>query len=176
MSMYTNPEAAGYLLEAEACGAVIKEVDRLIEKFQRKINREAEKRKQELETALGYRSEQDIQDAYGWEFITEKQYDRYIDLFRQGQAALENHTPTRAELALSILRRFRWALTSDQNEWELSALTPEQRAAELERRAKAAQEWKDRLRQMKSYEEETTLRRDSVDAGAAEAEKHLIDT
>ncbi len=153
LDRYTNPEAAGYLLESEACGVVIKEVDRLIEKFRRKITREAEARKKELETALGYRSEQDIQDAYGWELITEKQYDRYIDLFRQGQAALENHTPTRAELALGILRRFRRDLVMDQDEWKLSALTPEQRAAELNRRAKAAQEWKERLRQMKSCEE-----------------------
>ena len=154
MSRYTNPEAAGYLLEAEACGVVIKEVNRLIEKFQRKINREADARKKELETALGFRSEQDILDAYGWEIITEKQYDRYIDLFRQGQAALENHTPTRTELALSILQRFCGALIADQDEWRLSALTPEQRAAELNRRAKVAEEWKERLRQMKSCGEE----------------------
>ena len=154
MSRYTNPEAAGYLLEAEACGIVIKEVNRLIEKFQRKINREADARKKELDTALGFQSEQDSLDAYGWEIITEKQYDRYIDLFRQGQAALENHTPTRTELALSILQRFRGVLTADQDEWRLSALTPEQRAAELNRRAKAAEEWKERLRQMKFCGEE----------------------
>jgi len=150
LGRYTNPEAAGYLLESEACGVVIKEVDRLIVKFRRKIARETEARKRELETALGYRSEQEIQDAYGWELITEKQYDRYIDLFRQGEDALESHTPTRSELALSILQRFRRDLTMDQDEWKLSALTPEQRAAELNRRTKAAQEWKERLRQMKS--------------------------
>lgn len=154
MGRYTNPEAAGYLLEAAACGMVIKEVDRLIEKFQRKINREAEARRKELETAMGFKSEQDIQDAYGWELITEKQYDRYIELFRQGQAALEHHEPTRAELALSILRRFRWSLTADQDEWKLSALTPEQRAAELNRRANAAQEWKERLEQMRSCKDD----------------------
>ena len=32
---------------------------------------------------MQYRSEKDILDAYGWGLITEKQYDRYLALFRE---------------------------------------------------------------------------------------------
>ena len=39
---------------------------------------------------MQYRSEKDILDAYGWGLITEKQYDRYLALFREG----EDHAPT----------------------------------------------------------------------------------
>ena len=46
--------------------------------------------KAEFEAIIQYRSEKDILDAYGWELITEKQYDRYLALFREG----EDHAPT----------------------------------------------------------------------------------
>ena len=95
MSCYTEPEAAGCLLEAEACVMVIKELDRLIAKFQQKSDREMDSRKKDLEAALGYGSEEEIRDAYGWGSISEKQFERYIDLLRAGKDALEHHPPTR---------------------------------------------------------------------------------
>ena len=150
MSCYIEPEAAGWLLEAEACGAVIRELDRLIAKFQRKIDREMEVRKKDLEAALGYGSEEEIRDAYGWGSISEKQFERYIDLLRAGEDALEHHPPTRTERALSILRHIRKALDRDRQEWEISAMTPEQWAKEYRRRMDANQAWKEKLRQIKA--------------------------
>ena len=89
MHKYTDPSAAGYLLEAKACGKVLKDLQRSAEKYKRKIEKEQEDRKKEFETVMGYRSEEDIRDAYGWEFITEAQFDRYIEIFRKGEQALE---------------------------------------------------------------------------------------
>ena len=149
MNRYTNPEAAGYLLEAEGCGEAIKELERLNAKFQRKADRETEAREKELEAALGYRSEAEIQEAYGWEIITEKQYERYIDLFHRGRDALENHAPTRTEVTLKILQRICKELMLERQEWEFSALTPEQQAAELTRREQAKQAWKEYIQQIK---------------------------
>jgi len=149
VNRYTNPETAGYLLEAEGCGEAIKELERLIAKFQRKADREAETREKELETALGYGSEQEIQEAYGWEIITEKQYERYMDLFHRGRDALENPVPTRAEVTLKILQRICKELMLERQEWEFCALTPEQQTAELARRKQAKQMWKDHIQQIK---------------------------
>ena len=149
MSCYTEPEVASCLLEAEACGTVIKELDRLIAKFQRKIEREMDARKKGLEAALGYGSEDEIRDAYGWGFISEKKYERYIDLLRAGEDALEHHPPTRTERALSILRSIQKDLEAERQEWELSAMTHEQRAREFKRREDATQAWKEKLRQIK---------------------------
>lgn len=149
MNRYTNPEAVGCLLEAEGCGEATKELERLIAKFQRKADREAEAREKELEAALGYKSEQEIQEAYGWEIITEKQYERYIDLFRRGRDALEDHVPTRTEVTLKILRRICKELMLERQEWEFCALTPEQQAAELARREQAKQAWKDHIQQIR---------------------------
>ena len=37
---YTNPDAAGYLMEADACKKVEAELRRIADKYQRKIERE----------------------------------------------------------------------------------------------------------------------------------------
>ena len=37
MRTYTNPEANGYLTEAKACGKIVKELDRLIEKYRKAV-------------------------------------------------------------------------------------------------------------------------------------------
>ncbi len=72
---YTNPDAAGYLLEADACKKVEAELRRIADKYQRKIDREQAAREAEFEAAMQYRSENELLEAYGWEIITEKQYE-----------------------------------------------------------------------------------------------------
>ncbi len=146
---YTNPDASGYLLEASACEKVVKELRRMAEKFQRAVDKEAADRQSEFETAMQYTSEQQIQDDYGWGFFSEAQYDRYLALFREGQAALEQHTLTKTELALSILRRIISDIEADRREWEFSALSPQEQAEERKRMEKANREWKEKIAEIK---------------------------
>jgi len=146
---YTNPDAAGYLLEADACKKVVAELRRIAEKYQRKIDREQAARKAELEAAMEYRSERDIQDAYGWEFITEKQYDLYLDIFRRGKEAMETHLPTVNELAHKILLRILSDIAAEQQEWRFSALTPAQQRAEIQRAEQAKKEWQEKMRKIR---------------------------
>ena len=146
---YTNPDAAGYLLEADACKKVEAELKRVADKYQRKLDREQAARKAEFEAAMEYHSERDIQDAYGWELITEKQYDLYLDIFRRGQEALENHLPTVNELAHKILLRILSDISAEQQEWRFSALTPAQQRAEIQRAEQAKQEWKEKMRKLR---------------------------
>lgn len=146
---YTNPEAAGYLLEADACKKVEAELKRAADKYQRKLDRERAARKAEFEAAMEYHSERDIQDAYGWELITEKQYDRYLDIFRRGQEALDDHLPTVNELAHRILLRILSDISAEQQEWRFSALTPAQQRDEIQRAEQAKQEWKEKMRKLR---------------------------
>jgi len=149
MRKYTDPSAAGYLLEAKACGKVLKDLQRCAEKYKRKIEKEQEDRKKEFETVMGYRSEEDIRDAYGWEFITEAQFDRYIEIFRKGEQALDEHTPTVNELTYRILCRMISAIDLEQREWRFSALSPAEQAAEVERARNAKQEWAKKILQIR---------------------------
>lgn len=149
MKKQVNPDATGYLLEAAACKMILKDLERLCEKYKRRIDREQAARQAEFETVMEYRSEEDIQDAYGWEFITERQYGRYLALFREGQAALEHHDPTKAEIAYGILCRMAGNVQRDIREWEFSALTPEQQRVERERAEKRQANWKQMIAEIK---------------------------
>ena len=61
-----NSEAHGYLMESKACKLLLKDFERIRAKLRRHIEKEAAERKAEFETAMQYRSEADIQEAYGW--------------------------------------------------------------------------------------------------------------
>lgn len=161
---YTNPDASGYLLEAKACEKVTKELRRIAEKLQRAVDKEAAVRQSEFETALQYTNEQQIQDDYGWGFSSEAQYDRYLALFREGQAALEQHTPTKNELALSIVRRIIADIEADCREWKFSALSPQEQTAERARIEKSNHEWKEKIAEIKK-------RRGIIEAGAPQEEE-----
>ena len=149
MRTYTNPEANGYLTEAKACSKIVKELDRLIDKYKNAVKREETARNAEFEEVMGYRSEYEIQEAYGWEFITEAQYDRYLELFRKGKAALEDHEKTVNEITLSILEKMRGDLRTDQAQWEFEALTPEEQAAERKRAEESKKAWKKKIAELK---------------------------
>jgi hypothetical protein len=163
---YTNPQAAGYLLEAKACELVCKELRRTADKFQRAVQKEAADRQSEFETTMQYDSERQIQDDYGWGFITEKQYERYMDLFHHGQEALEKAPPTPKALALRILHRILADIEEDRREWEFSALTPEQQIAERERAERSQREWKEKIAEIKR-------RRGIIDTDAAQAQEEI---
>ena len=149
---YLNSEAHGYLLESDACALLIKELERVCTKFQRRIDKETAARQADFDAAMEYHSENEIQDAYGWELITEAQYHAYMDLSHRGRQALEEHAPTVSELALSIARRVIYDLESDQREFAFSALTPEQQTAELLRAEKARKEWKEYIARLKEQQ------------------------
>ncbi len=148
--LYINPEAHGFLIEAKACKKIGRELDRLIAKYQRAVDREKAAKQAELETVMQYHSEGEIQNDYGWEYITEAQYQRYIELFRSGKEALENGPPSVNEIVVSILHRINGDIFRDQVEWEFSALSPEEQAAERKRLEESQKAWKKRIDEIKS--------------------------
>ena len=103
----------------------------------------------EFEAAMQYHSESDIQEAYGWEFISEQQYERYLELFRQGRKALDEHSPTVTELALSILNRIFQDIDRDCRQCEFEALSPEEQLAELKRAEESKQAWRQYIASLK---------------------------
>lgn len=146
---YLNSEAHGYLMEAKACKLLLKDLERIRAKLRRHIEKEAADREAEFEAAMQYHSESDIQEAYGWEFISERQYERYLELFRQGRKALDEHSPTVTELALSILNRIFQDIDRDCRQCEFEALSPEEQLAELKRAEESRQAWKQYIASLK---------------------------
>lgn len=158
MKRQISPEAEGYLLEAKACKKVLKDLERIREKYKRGMEWEQAQRQAEFETVMGFISEQDIQDAYGWELINEKQYDRYLKLFREGEAALESHAPTCVEIAYDILCRMTASVEMDIREWEFAALTPEQQREKRKQAEENRLKWEEKIAEIRR-------RRGTIEAG-----------
>lgn len=149
MRTYTNPEANGYLMEAKACAKIEKDLQRLIDKYAKAIKREEEAHKQEFQTAMQYRHIGEIQDDYGCEYITEEQYRLYLQIFEEGQDALENHPKTVNEITHSILCTMMKAVSSDRMQWEFEALSPEEQATERKRAEESNKKWKAYIAELK---------------------------
>lgn len=166
---YLNPKAEGYLLEAKACDKVCKELRRIVDKLQRAVDREKAIRQKEFETVMQYASEDELHEDYGWDIITQQQYNCYLDMFREGEAALENAPPTVTETALKIARRILKDIDLESREWRFEALTPAEQQAELERAEASQKAWKAKIAEIKK-------RRGLVDADQpADAEDPLCD-
>ena len=149
MSRYLKPRDHGYLMEAAACVKVLGDLQRIEAKFARAVERESAARQAEFEKVMQYHSERELQDDFGWGFITEAQYDRYRLLFQQGQAAMEQLPPTKSELALRLVRRIMSDIDADRREWEFSALSPEDQRAERARAEQSQKEWKRKVAELK---------------------------
>lgn len=149
MSRYLKPRDHGYLMEAAACVKVLGDLQRIEAKFARAVERESAARQAEFEKVMQYHSERELQDDFGWGFITEAQYDRYRLLFQQGQAAMEQLPPTKSELALRLVRRIMADIDADRREWESSALSPEDQRAERARAEQSQKEWKRKVAELK---------------------------
>lgn len=149
MSRYLKPRDHGYLMEAAACTKVLRDLHRIEAKFARAVEKEGDARQAEFKKVMQYRNEQEIQDDFGWGFITEAQYDRYLLLFQQGQAAMEHLHPTKNELAMRLVRRIIADIDRDRREWEFSALSPEDQQTELERAEQAKKAWKQKIAELK---------------------------
>ena len=147
---YTDPQKVGALMEIDACKTVLNELERLIDRYRRRADKEAAKRREEFELVMGYRSEAEIQDAYGWGYITREQYERYIDIFRAGSDALEQHTPTVTERAFAILSNIRVDLMAEQQDYRYEAMSPDELRAEIKRQQDAEREWKTRMDELKA--------------------------
>ena len=137
MSRYLKPRDHGYLMEAAACTKVLEDLRRIEAKYARTVEKECSVRQAEFEKVMQYHSERELQDDFGWGFITEAQYDRYRLLFQQGQAAMR------------LVRRIMADIDADRREWEFSALSPEDQQAERARAEQSQKEWKRKIAELK---------------------------
>ncbi len=137
-------------MEAAACKKVIKELTRIADKLQRAISQEESARKKDLAAALEYESEREIQDAYGFDCISEAQYELYQKIFEEGQQVLDSREKTVNELALSVINRILADISEEQKEWEFSALSPKDQAAVMRKVKKNQESWKKRIAELKA--------------------------
>ena len=149
MKTYTDPVANGYIMEAKACAKIEKDLLRLADKYAKAVKREEAARKQQLEQAMQYRSFSQIQNDYGWDIITEKQYELYVKIFEEGEEAIKNHPKTVNEIAHSIICTMCGSVSRDRMQWEFEALLPEEQEAERKRAEESNKKWKVYIAELK---------------------------
>ena len=70
-------------------------------------------------------------------------------MFRKGRRALDEHSPTVTELALSILNRIFQDIDRDCRQCEFEALSLEEQLAELKRAEESRQAWRQYIASLK---------------------------
>ena len=149
MSRYLKPRDHGYLMEAAACTKVLEDLRRIEAKYARTVEKEGAVRQAEFEKVMQYHSERELQDDFGWGFITEAQYDRYRLLFQQGQAAMEQLPPTKSELALRLVRRIMADIDADRRGGGVFCTLPGRSASGTGTAEQSQKEWKRKIAELK---------------------------
>lgn len=116
MAIYIDAKSENMKQEAAACDKIIDELHRILAKYERKVAKEKDKKKAELQAAMEYGSIDDIHDAYGIGGITEEEYYRLTDLFEAGEAAIESGKPTKNERICSIISAIIRDVYADAND------------------------------------------------------------
>lgn len=88
--------------------------------------KEQKKRQERIEHLTEYKSYREAQDAYGWESITEEEFDEIVRILEEGTEALEKET-TPVEVAKNILNRFVNGLVSEIASFEFDLLPEDEK-------------------------------------------------
>ena len=122
-------------LEAAARRELLKRLDHPEKLLKAAVDKETAKAEQRVERNRQYRTVEEVQEAYGYEEITDDERCALIKAIEDGEDYVNNTmTPLRA--ALGILRDFTGRLSREAVDFEFSLLPPE----EQERRLKEAEE------------------------------------
>ena len=83
--------------------------------------KERQKRKERIEHLTEYKSYREAQDAYGWEIITEEEFDEIVRILEEGTEALEKEISP-VEIAENLLQKFIGSLTYEAASFEFDLL------------------------------------------------------
>ena len=139
-------------LEIRARKELLKRLDHPQKLLKVAAEKEQQKRKERIENLTQYKSYREAQDAYGWEIITEEEFDEIVKILEKGTADMENEVSP-VEIAKHLLDKFVGGLMREIASFEFDLL-PE---AE-----------KDRIRQ---HNDEILARRAARDAARKAAEE-----
>lgn len=128
-------EREAITLEIKARKELLRRLDHPQKLIQAAAEKEAKKRKERIEKLTEYKSYQEAQDAYGWEIITEEEFDEIVRIMETGTEEIEKEI-TPVEVAEHILAEFIGGLMRDIGGLEFDLLSPEEQLRVMERNDK----------------------------------------
>lgn len=113
-------------LEIKARKELARRLDHPLKLLEAAAEKEQKKRKERIESLSEYKSYREAQDAYGWEIITEEEFDEIVRILEEGTEKLEKER-TPVEVAKNILNRFINGLVSEVASFEFDLLPEEEK-------------------------------------------------
>lgn len=125
-----NEQRKALELEVAARRELLRRLDHPLKLLEVATDKETAKAEQRMERNRKYKTVEEIQDAYGYEEITDEERGALIEALEAGKEYVNNAmTPLRA--ALGILRDFTGRLSREASDLEFGLLPPEEQASRL---------------------------------------------
>lgn len=118
-------ERASIKLEIEARKEVLKKVENAFKRLRKQADSNLEKRKEKVRAAREYRSLDEAHEAWGYDFITDEEFEEIKKVFELGDAYIENDLSPQ-EVAVNILGRFMGGLNKEIRSFEFELLPIEE--------------------------------------------------
>lgn len=118
-------ERASIKLEIEARKEVLKKVENAFKRLRKQADSNLEKRREKVRAAREYRSLDEAHEAWGYDFITDEEFEEIKKVFELGDAYIENNLSPQ-EVAVNILGRFIGGLNKEIRSFEFELLPIEE--------------------------------------------------
>lgn len=118
-------ERASIKLEIEARKEVLKKVENAFKRLRKQADSNLEKRREKVRAAREYRSLDEAHEAWGYDFITDEEFEEIKKVFELGDAYIENNLSPQ-EVAVNILGRFMGGLNKEIRSFEFELLPIEE--------------------------------------------------
>ena len=118
-------------VEIKARKLVIKKLATAISVLQKTADRQKAEKTAKREKLLEYKTYNEAQDAYGYGFITEEEFDEIVEFLEKSQQIVDE--PTAEELALKILLNWRHHMGLEIANLEFEMLPKEEQSRILEK-------------------------------------------
>lgn len=118
-------ERASIQLEIKARKEVLKKVENAFKRLMKQADSNLEKRREKVRAAREYRSLDEAHEAWGYDFITDEEFEEIKKVFELGDAYIENDLSPQ-EVAVNILGRFMGGLNKEIRSFEFELLPIEE--------------------------------------------------
>ena len=117
----TDKEKLDLKLEIKARKLLLKKLSNVSERMNKQAQKQIDNRKAEVEQMSEYRSIEEASDAYGWNIITEEQFEEFKKMFEAGEDYVDNRVSAE-EVASGMLNDFLSRIKRDIRSFEFELL------------------------------------------------------
>ena len=113
-------------LEIKARRELMKRLAHPLKLLEVAVEKEQKKRAERIEHLTEYKSYREAQDAYGWEIITEEEFDEIVRILEEGTESIEKEV-TPVEIAQNLLKKFIGGLHYEVASFEFDLLSEKEK-------------------------------------------------